>query len=308
MNDIPRAIRIEPAFADRQPIRAMFERFAPYRALAAYAPEGLQDETHEEFKRPVLPWFRGDWALNGKPLVDGAALILHNKTFLDAAKTLFATSAVYPEFVVVNLNAPMPACHTHTDNPSFYGATRVDYPLPLLRVMGASGLFEPWRVVRASTLSWFYEASGGGFDYWPEGLDGPMRSEQPPFGNTALCVDTDRIYHRIGQVGDPDRVSPRMSAAAQIQPDGSGNWSILENGEVRATYPSHVIRFSILWKATIGDRASNADNLTLDRIMAVFTADLRRRNVDFEVPSDPLADTAWILLLQRTYADPTAVL
>jgi hypothetical protein len=308
MNVSLRPIRIEPAFADREQIRAMFERFAPYRALAAYAPEGLKDETHEEFERPVLPWFRGDWALDGKPLVDGAGLILHNKTFLDAAKTLFATSSVYPEFVVVNLNAPMPACLTHTDNPSFYGATRVDYPLPLLRVMGASGLFEPWRVVRASTLSWFYEASGGSFDYWPEGLDGPMRSEQPPFGNTALCADTDRIYHRIGQIGDPDAVSPRMSAAAQIQPDGSGNWSILENGDVRATYPSHAIRFSILWKAAIGDRASSADNLTLDRIMAVFTADLRRRYVDFQVPSDPLADTAWILLLQRIYADQTAVL
>ena len=72
MNVSPRPIRIEPAFADREQIRAMFERYAPYRALAAYAPEGLKDETHEEAKRPVLPWFRGDWALDGKPLVDGA--------------------------------------------------------------------------------------------------------------------------------------------------------------------------------------------------------------------------------------------
>jgi hypothetical protein len=27
--------------------------------------------------------------------------------------------------------------------------------------------------------------------------------------------------------------------------------------------------------------------------------------VDFQVPSDSLADAAWILLLQRVYADPT---
>ena len=40
----------------------------------------------------------------------------------------------------------------------------------------------------------------------------------------------------------------RMSAAAQIQSNGDGNWSILENGEVRATYPYHAIRFSVLWK------------------------------------------------------------
>jgi hypothetical protein len=39
--------------------------------------------------------------------------------------------------------------------------------------------------------------------------------------------------------------------------------------------------------------------------MSVFSADLRRRGVDFQVPSGSLADTAWILLLQRIYADPT---
>jgi hypothetical protein len=113
------------------------------------------------------------------------------------------------------------------------------------------------------------------------------------------------MYHRIGSIGDPDAAPPCISPAAQIHPNGDGNWSILENGEVRATYPQHTIRFSILWKAAIGNRKSNGDDLTLDRIMAIFTADLRHRGVDFQVPSDPLDDTAWILLLQRIYADST---
>ena len=88
MKCLPKPVRIEPAFADREQIRAMFERHAPYRALAAYAPEGLPDETREEARRPVLPWFRGDWALAGEPLVEGAHLILHNQRFLEAAKAL----------------------------------------------------------------------------------------------------------------------------------------------------------------------------------------------------------------------------
>lgn len=171
----------------------MFERRAPYLTLAAYAPLGVEDETHEEAQRPVLPWFRGDWASAGEPLVEGADRILHNKKFLEAARTAFGASLVNPEFVAVNINGPMPGYTIHIDNPSFYGATRVDYPLPFLRVMGSSGLFEPWRVVRASTISWFYEGPGGSFDYWPDGIDGPMWSEQPPFGNVALCADTDRI-------------------------------------------------------------------------------------------------------------------
>jgi hypothetical protein len=57
-------------------------------------------------------------------------------------------------------------------------------------------------------------------------------------------------------------------------------------------------RFSILWKAAIGERQPNTGNLTLDRIMSIFTADIRHRRVDFQI-----ADPAWILLLQRIYAD-----
>jgi len=303
MRFIHKPLRIEPAFEDREQIRAMFERYAPYRALAAYAPEGLQDESREEAKRPVLPWFRGDWALGGKPLVEGAELILHNKKFLEAARTVFGTSYVYPEFVAVNINGPMPAGNTHVDNPSFYGATRGDYPLPFLRVMGFSGLFDAWRVVQASAISWFYEGAGGRFDYWPDGLDGPLLSEQPPFGNVALISDNEQLYHRIGPIGDGNVELPHMSASAEIQPDGEGNWTILENGEVRATYPSHAIRVSVLWKASVRNRELSVDELTLDQIMAIFIADLRNRSVDFQIPSDPLTDTAWILLLQRIYAD-----
>jgi hypothetical protein len=200
----------------------------------------------------------------------------------------------------------MPACTTHLDNPSFYGATRVDYPLPFLRVMGSSGLFDAWRVVRASAISWFYDGRGGNFDYWPEGLDGPMWSERSPFGNVALCADNDRMYHRIGPIGDGNAKLPQMSAAAEIQPDGEGNWAIKENGEVRALYPNHRIRLSVLWKAEVRDRGSRPGKLTLDRTMALFIADLRHRGIDFHLPSDPLADPAWILFLQRIYAYPTA--
>lgn len=302
----PKPIRIEPAYEDREQIRAMFERYAPYRALAAYAPEGLKDATRGGTKRPVLPWFRGDWALDGKPLVEGAELVLRNKRFLEAARNMFGTSHVYPEFVAVNINGPMPAGNIHMDNPSFYGATRVNYPLPFLRIMGFSGLFNAWRVVQASAISWFYEGAGGSFDYWPDGLDNKMLSEPAPFGNTALISDNDQLYHRIGAIGNGDEDLPEMSAAATIQPDSKDNWTVLENGEVRATYPSHATRFSVLWKAEVRNEASRPQGLTLNRIMEIFIADLHHRGFDCEIPSNPLADTPWILLLQRIYTPPIA--
>jgi hypothetical protein len=240
-------------------------------------------------------------------LVEDADLILRNEHFIAAAKALFRASDVHPEFVLVNINAPMPAGLTHVDIPSFRGATREDFSLPLLKVMGSSGLFEGWRVVRAGAIAWFYEGSGGSFDYWPDGLNGPMVSERPPFGNAALLGDNDLMYHRIGAIGEPVPEVP-MSAAAHIQPDGQGRWAIVENGEVRATYPSQSIRFSVLWKAEIRDHQPNTDTLNLDRITGMFAADLRRRKVEFQMPADPAGDTTWILLLQRIYADRTTLL
>jgi hypothetical protein len=300
---IPKPVRIEPAFDNREQIRTMFLLNAPYRAIAAYAPEGVDPET----KRSALPMFRGNWAVGGKPLVKGAEDILHNRRFLDAARSLYGTSHVYPEFVLVNINAPMPAGTTHVDVPSFHGATREHFSLPFLKVMGDSELFEAWRVVRAGALSWFYDGTGGSFDYWPDGIDGAMLSEQAPFGNVALLADNDRMYHRIGPIGDHDPHLPHMSASAHIEPRADGSWEIREDGEVRAAYPSHAIRLSVLWKAEVRDRKPPADSLTIDRIMAILTADLRRRSVDFEVPSNPF-DTAWILLLQDIYSirDPAS--
>jgi hypothetical protein len=60
----------------------------------------------------------------------------------------------------------------------------------------------------------------------------------------------------------------------------------------------------LVWKAEVRDRELKNDNLDLDRVMAILTADLHRRNVDFDTPSDPLASAAWLLVLQQAYADP----
>ena len=186
MTAISKPIRIAPAFDNREQVRAMFERHAPYPALATYLPEDSWFPSTTSFgaKPSITPMFRGNWAVGGKPLVDGAEVILHNKKFLEAAKALFGTSLVHPSFVVVNVNAPMAAGPRHVDIPCFRGATREQYPLPFLRWMGSSGLFETWRVIQAGAVTWFYEGTGGSFDYWPEGPDGPMLSEQAPFATS----------------------------------------------------------------------------------------------------------------------------
>jgi hypothetical protein len=127
-----------------------------------------------------------------------------------------------------------------------------------------------------------------------------MFAERPPFGNSAIMTDNDRMYHRIGRVGEPDAKPPRLTSAAEIRPVGRGDWEIVEKGETRATYPSNAIRFSLLWKAI---RASEAHSevLNLDKVMGIFIADLRRRGIDFRIPADPLSDDEWMSLLDRIY-------
>jgi hypothetical protein len=69
-----KVVRIAPAFEDREMVRAMFARHAPYRALATYIPEEAVDAANkQEGERSVLPWFRGNWAAGGEPVVEGAA-------------------------------------------------------------------------------------------------------------------------------------------------------------------------------------------------------------------------------------------
>src|SRR5260370_15479383 len=127
-----------------------------------------------------------------------------------------------------------------------------------------------------------------------------MVTERSPFGNVAIMADNDRIYHRIGRVGELNAELPRMTAAAEIRPVGGGAWAIVENGETRATYPSNAIRLSLIWKANLETEA-NFESLSLDRVMSIFVADLLQRGADFHVPANPLSDNEWMALLDRSY-------
>jgi hypothetical protein len=199
--------RVDGVFEDPGAIRRLVQRNGPYRTMASYLPDSAVRGRQASAGEGVPPHFRATWAAGGRPLAAGAEVILHNPRLLRAASQLF-DAAVIPNTVAVNVNAPMPAGAIHVDVPSFRGADRDRYPIQLLQAMAASGLFEDWRVAEAGAVFWSYHGRGGAYDYWPDGLDGPMRSEYPPFTNSALVADNNRMYHRIGWVGDPAAVPP----------------------------------------------------------------------------------------------------
>jgi hypothetical protein len=301
-------VRIDGVFDDPGAIRRLVARHGPYRTMASYLPDSAVRGGRPAAGDGVLPSFRATWAAGGRPLVDGAEVILGNARLRRAAAQLF-DAEVIPNTVAVNVNAPMPAGAIHVDVPSFLGADRDRYPLQLLQAMGASGLFEEWRVAEAGAVFWSYQGRGGAYDYWPDGLDGPMRSEYPPFANSALVGDNNRMYHRIGWIGDPAATPPVLSAAAQISHHADGDWVITDTGTSAVRYQDRDIRISILWKAQVrfGPGIGAAAPLTPGTIAEIISADLTRRGVHAPGRVPSLSDQGWLNLVHSTYYVPVRV-
>ena len=298
-------IRVDRVFDEPGLIRRLVERNGHYRTMASYLPASAVRGRKASAGEGVPPHFRATWAAGGRPLVDGADIILRNPRLLRAASQLF-DAEVIPNTVAVNVSAPTPAGAIHVDVASFRGADRDRYPMQLLQAMAASGLFEYWRVAEAGAVWWSYHGRGGAYDYWPDGLDGPMRSEHPPFTNSALVADNNRMYHRIGQIGDPAAVPPVLSAAAEISHHADGGWVISDTGRAPVRYDDRDIRISILWKAQVrrGPQSDAVGPLTPDLITQIISADLTQRGVQAPGLVASLSDQGWLDLVHSTYYVP----
>ena len=119
----------------------------------------------------------------------------------------------------------------------------------MLAPMGYSGLFQEWAIPVASAITWFYEGSGGDFEYWPNGLDAPSVTVNPPCSNTSVLADNEYMYHRVGQMGkDEDYLAAGISSEALLHREANG-WDIRHDGQSIRYYANDQIRVSILWKA-----------------------------------------------------------
>jgi hypothetical protein len=297
-------LKINDVFDDPSTIRRLVERNGPYRTMASYLPDSAVRGGLSSAAEGVPPHFRATWAAGGRPLVDRAETILHNPRLVRAASRLFGAEVV-PNTVAINVSGPGPAGAIHVDVPSFRGADRDRYPMRLLQAMAASGLFESWRVIEAGAVFWSYEGRGGAYDYWPDGLAGPMLSEHPPFSNSALIADNNRMYHRIGWIGDPAARPPALSATAEIGHLPEGGWVISDSGASPVRYDDRDIRISILWKAQVRSGAddSAAAPLSPGLIAGIISSDLARRGVQTAGRAS-LSDQGWLDLVHSAYYVP----
>jgi len=296
-------VRLYGAFPDAEVIERLIARGAPYKTITAIHRNPPNDNTPG--------WFRNFWALGGNVIFDGAEEVFHNPIFIEAAKKSFDAEVIQPLAMMTNLNTPAPASPVHLDLPFFRGAHEREVPNWILAPMGYSGLFQRWAIPVASAISWFYPGTGGDFDYWPEGLDGPCQTVKSPCINKAVVADNEYMYHRVGQMGiEPDYLHDGISSDALLHLDDD-TWEIRRGETMIRAFRRDQVRVSVLWKAYCFKDEQAADafrdpafNLTPDTIVDIFCQDLRERGVAFEAPTSLTDDHAWMEVVLREYNSP----
>jgi len=298
---------VEPAYDDREAVRALVRSHSPYPLMMSSAGYG---EMAGEF---CPPWFRSHWALDGVAVDDATRALLHHEPFVDATKQMLGVQVVRPTTLLVNLMGPQVAGARHVDTPTFRGLKRSEVPVWLLVVMGSSGLFEEWRVHVAGALAWFYDRDDGAYEYWPggnRGVDAPSESAHGPFGNVALVADNDLMPHRVGAIGDADEFTSRVKVTndAVITASDDGAWTIAGSGTAPQRVDDHEVRVSILWKALTFVDATDArrfdeheDDLDVETIVRTLRDDLHGRGIAVDAPDDAFTDPGWSRALTDTY-------
>jgi hypothetical protein len=281
------------------PVQRYVSNDAEYAAISG-GPKGAA--------MPIAPVFRGNWAQPGEVLA-GVEPLLHGDRFVDAARQLFDAELVRPTTVYVNLThqLPFPQGPGHTDVPTFRGFDRGTYPIAFLTLMGLSGLFEDVRVKVATAVSWFYDGSDGGFEYWPGGPDGEPVVHEGDIANTAVVADNDFMWHRARAVGSPEDGLELMTLDAELVAK-DGGWAIVQDGVDKRRFDRKALRVSLSWKAiAFADDAERRQydehtaDITLAEVLARFERDLTSRGRQPVIGSDPLHDPDFIGLLHDEY-------
>ncbi len=286
-------IKMDKAFDDADGIMDLIRKGAPYKTLAA---------VHKNDEQLAGGWFRNFWALGGNVVFEGAEPFFHNERFIEAAKSSFRSEIIRPVAMMTNLNLPSPEAPFHLDLPFFRGAQNKEVPSWMLAPMGYSGLFHEWAIPVASAITWFYEGIGGEFEYWPDGLGNPSRTEAPPYFNRCVLADNEYMYHRVGGIGPSElqQSYDDVGYDATLQLNDHDKWELIDNGKLRETFDFAQVRVSVLWKAHCfkneAEAASYDDHthdLTPQLVADVFCAELKRRGIPYQEPGDFYEDKVW---------------
>ena len=252
-------VAVDRVVEDPDRIRAMARAHGPYFMPARYLVNAGAandasggSETIDVPAHLIGPVWRGDWAIEGRPLVDGADHLLTLPAFVAGARTMCGDdAAIDPQQVFINLTTPMRgSAFAHVDIPEFVGRDRSNAPGWLLQAMGSSRAFEDIRITIVTAVSWFHTGERGFFRYWPAGIDNPSVRHEDMW-NTAVVGDNDFMFHKVERVGRNDQsMVEGLTINSTLDHDG-GHWQVLEADTNLATYTDDDVRISLSWKARV---------------------------------------------------------
>jgi hypothetical protein len=242
------------AAADVNALRSLFDRGGPYWNQGRYlSAAGAASQMPGGATSTVgVPWYRNDWALGGRPLVEGAEAILESAPLVDAAKEVFSGAVVRPHTIYANVQLPGPGTDFgHTDVPEFRGMTRDRFPVALLHIMNRSGLFRRWQLDIATAVTWLWDGPGGDFVLWTGGPDTPPERFTPPLTGRAVVSDNDRLFHAVGDFATPEGPRPAdLTPTSEVFPVGGG-WELRDGERTIGRWSREAVRLSVSWKAYV---------------------------------------------------------
>ena len=263
--------------------------------------------------------FRGYIAMHGACLYPDLEDLWLNSVLLTRARDYWGAKYAAPEQMLFNLQGPSECFDPgHLDATEYRGITKKGAPVWLLNTMSKSGLFTRWIKKKTQIIMWFYKgAIGGGFTYWPNGLDRQPDRLASPLWNRGVVVQSEMMYHRGEANGPLELRKPKGLAFSSVMgadPGSADAWRITTDGATIQTIPSAEVRFLLHWSANVYmDMADlkrdmeHTDDLSVEQVADAFLKDLRARGVSVSTPSDPLHDRDFIATLTKSY-DPGAPL
>lgn len=280
--------------------------------LAVSGPKNQDPNRKLELSDLLTPTFRGYLGNFGVAYEHEVHDIYFSRRLLDMINSMHGTEYAVPHTFLFNLRTPAHSFDAgHFDGSSWRGVNLNNAPLWLISVMAKSGLFDRWAVKAGQVIAYFYDSTiDGGFTYWPDGPDLPPQRFAPPFWNSGLLTDNEKMFHRGEANGPRDkRKIPQLRLDSLIHGHGSDEWSI-RNGDLEiARFHDRDTRFLVHYSAHVFDDLADVkryfehtDDLTVETALSMLMDDMRARGVTFAEPSDPLTDREFIALLSRTYA------
>ena len=246
-------------------------------------------------------YFRETYAYGDEVRAQGVEPFLHHEGFVEAAREIHGRPIIEPAIVYANILVPGQELAVHTDVPEFRGANRKIHPQWLLVVMHHSGLFDDWRMPIATAVSWFHDAKGGAFAFYPDGAEREPIAHPVRF-NTAVLIDTDSVFHGVDRVSPSSVEMPELRSGMRLAPEGDGRWVVRDGDERVSEYRWAEMRFSVSWKAyCFRDEAERtlwregADDLSIDEVLDTLEEDLRGRG-RLEGPRPANRDFAMLLV------------